>query len=318
MDKIAVLIPCYNEARTIGRVVDDWRRELPEAVIYVYDNNCTDDTAAIAQAHGAKVRREYQQGKGNVLRRMFREIDAECYIMTDGDDTYPALHGRIMADLVLREHADLVLGDRLSTTYSRENKRPFHTLGNRLVCGSINTLFCSRISDVMTGYRALSYHFVKTFPVLSQGFEIETEMTIHALDKNLQIGSVAVDYRDRPEGSFSKLDTFSDGIKVFGTIIRLMRTYKPFTFFGLIAVLLLLFSLILFVPVFREYLETGLVLRFPTLIVSGFIALSAIVSFFCGLLLNTLRQKERQDFEFRLIAAEQQRKRDAERAGGRS
>ena len=306
MDKIAVLIPCYNEAQTIAAVVDAWRQALPEAVIYVYDNNSTDGTGSIAAEHGAIVRREY--GKGNVIRRMFREVDAECYIMIDGDDTYPAANGREMADLVLEKQVDMVVGDRLSSTYFQENKRPFHNFGNSLVRSCINRLFRSDIRDVMTGYRAFSYSFVKTFPVLSKGFEIETEMTIHAVDKNMHVENIVVDYRDRPAGSESKLNTYSDGARVLMTIVRLFRNYKPFAFFGVIAAVLLLLSLGLFFPVFREYLLTGLVPRVPTLIVSGFIAVAAILSFFCGLLLDTIKQKNRQDFEFQLQLIEQQKK----------
>lgn len=300
MDKTAVLIPCYNEAQTIEKVVTDWKRSLPEAVIYVYDNNSTDNTVALAAQAGAVVRYEYQQGKGNVIRRMFREIDAECYIMVDGDDTYPAEYGPQMVDAVLKGQADMVVGDRLSSTYFQENKRPFHNLGNSIVRGSINRLFHSDIQDIMTGYRAFSYQFVKSFPVLSEGFEIETEMTIHAVDKNMRVVNMVIDYRDRPEGSQSKLNTYLDGMKVLRTIFRLFKNYRPLEFFGFLSAVLILFSAVLFVPVFAEYLRTGLVLQFPTLIVSGFIALAAIISFFTGLLLTTMVEKSRQDFEFRL------------------
>ena len=231
MDKIAVLIPCYNEEKTIGKVVRDWRESLPEAVIYVYDNNSTDRTADIAREAGAAVRHEYQQGKGNVIRRMFREIDAMCYIMVDGDDTYPAEYGRQMADLVLSRNADMVVGDRLSSTYFEENKRPFHNFGNSLVRGSINRLFKTNIRDIMTGFRAFSFLFVKSFPVLSKGFEIETEMSIHAVEKNMRIENVIIEYRDRPEGSESKLNTYSDGMRVLTTIFRLYKNYKPMYFF---------------------------------------------------------------------------------------
>ncbi len=301
MDKIAVLIPCYNEAVTIRKVVEDYRRVLPETVVYVYDNNSTDDTAAIAAAAGAVVRHEYQQGKGNVIRRMFREIDAQCYIMVDGDDTYPAEYAPEMADRVLAHQADMVVGDRLSATYFSENKRPFHNFGNRLVRWSINTLFGSSIRDIMTGYRAFSYQFVKSFPVLSKGFEIETEMSIHAIDKNMQVETVIINYRDRPSGSESKLNTYSDGFKVLRTIARLYRTYKPMAFFGILGLLLLLVSALMFLPVLAEYFRTGLVARFPTLIVSGFIAVAAILSIFSGMILQTMIHKNRQDFEMVLI-----------------
>lgn len=300
MDKIAVLIPCYNESQTIEKVVRDWRRELPEAVIYVYDNNSTDHTDDIARAAGAVVRYEYQQGKGNVIRRMFREIDAQCYIMIDGDDTYPAEMGRKMTDLVLKRNVDMVVGDRLSSTYFEENKRPFHNFGNSLVRGTINKLFHSNIRDIMTGYRAFSYEFVKSFPVLSKGFEIETEMSIHAVDKNMNVENVIIEYRDRPEGSESKLNTYSDGFKVLKTIGRLYRNYKPMHFFGIVALILMIISAAMFIPVLVIYIETGLVPNFPTLIVSGFIALAALESLFSGMILSTLAEKERQEFEFRL------------------
>ena len=300
MDKIAVLIPCYNESQTIEKVVTDWRRELPEAVIYVYDNNSTDHTDDIARAAGAVVRYEYQQGKGNVIRRMFREIDAQCYIMIDGDDTYPAEMGREMTDLVLERNVDMVVGDRLSSTYFEENKRPFHNFGNSMVRGTINKLFRSNIRDIMTGYRAFSYEFVKSFPVLSKGFEIETEMSIHAVDKNMNVANVIIEYRDRPEGSESKLNTYSDGFKVLKTIGRLYRNYKPMQFFGIVALILMIISAAMFIPVLAIYIQTGLVPNFPTLIVSGFIALAALESLFSGMILSTLAEKERQEFEFRL------------------
>jgi len=306
MDRIAVLIPCYNEARTIGKVVSDFRAVLPEAAVYVYDNNSTDGTAEIAAAAGAIVRHEYQQGKGNVIRRMFREIDAECYVMTDGDDTYPAESAPEMVRLVLERQADMVVGDRLSSTYYEENKRPFHNLGNRIVRGSINALFHSEIKDIMTGYRAFSLNFVKTFPVLSRGFEIETEMSIHAIDKNMAVQNVVIDYRDRPEGSVSKLSTFSDGFRVLRTILRLFRTYRPLRYFGLIALLLAAVSLAFFIPVLIDFMRTGKVDRFPTLIVCGFAVIAAIQSLFTGLMLQNMVQKNRQDFEMRLLAVQRE------------
>ena len=307
MDTIAVLIPCYNEEQTIEKVITDWKKSLPESVIYVYDNNSSDNTVQIAKRAGAVVRHEYQQGKGNVIRRMFREIDAECYIMVDGDDTYPAEYGRQMADLVLGKGADMVVGDRLSSTYFEENKRPFHNFGNSLVRLSINKLFDNNIRDIMTGYRAFSYLFVKTFPVLSKGFEIETEMSIHAVEKNLRIENVVIEYRDRPEGSESKLDTYSDGAKVLGTIFRLFKNYRPMKFFAFMAGILFVISFILFMPILLEYIKTGLVPRFPTLIVCGFTALAGVLSLFAGLILSTLVEKERQEFEFRLIMTENER-----------
>lgn len=303
MDKIAVLIPCYNEAATIEKVVTDMKAALPEAVIYVYDNNSSDATAEIAARAGAIVRREPAQGKGNVIRRMFREVDAQCYLMTDGDDTYPAEFAPQMCRGVLEGQADMVIGDRLSSTYFTENKRPFHNLGNTLVRGAINLMFRTDIKDVMTGYRAFSYQFVKTFPVLSKGFEIETEMTIHAVQKNMHCKNVVIQYRDRPEGSESKLNTYSDGFKVLLTIGRLFKNYRPLGFFSLLALALLLISGVFFLPVLAEYLQTGLVSRFPTLIVCGFVALAAIISFFAGMVLDTIQQKNRQDFEMNLHRA---------------
>lgn len=300
MDKIAVLIPCYNEAQTIEKVITDVQHFLPEAVIYVYDNNSTDATAEIAQKAGAVVRFEHQQGKGNVIRRMFREIDARCYLMIDGDDTYPLDCAREMVDRILTHNADMVVGDRLSSTYFTENKRPFHNFGNSLVRGSINYLFHSNIKDIMTGYRAFNYLFVKTFPVLSKGFEIETEMTIHAVHNNMQVENVIVDYRDRPAGSESKLNTYTDGFRVIRMIIRLFKNYKPLAFFGLISLLLLLLSVGFFVPILLEYFKTHLVLRFPTLFVCGFTALAAIQSLFAGLILSNMSEKNRRDFEFQL------------------
>ena len=308
MDNIAVLIPCYNEAQTIRKVVTDWKKELPEAVIYVYDNNSTDNTAVIAEEAGAIVRHEYMQGKGNVIRRMFREIDAKAYIMVDGDDTYPAEYGRKMVNCVLQKNADMVVGDRLSSTYFQENKRPFHNFGNSIVRASINFLFHTEIKDIMTGYRAFSFQFAKSFPVLSRGFEIETEMSIHAVDKNMQVENVVIEYRDRPAGSESKLNTYSDGMKVLKTIMRLFRTYKPLAYFGTIAAVLALLSVIFVIPVFSVYLKTALVPNFPTLIVCGFTMLAAILSLFTGLQLQNSVQKNRQDFEMQLIRLDHVRK----------
>lgn len=301
MDKIAVLIPCYNEEKTVEKVVKDARAALPEATIYVYDNNSSDRTVELAEAAGAVVRHEYMQGKGNVIRRMFREIDAECYIMVDGDDTYPMEYAPEMVEKVLNHNADMVVGDRLSTTYFTENKRPFHNFGNSIVRNSINTLFKSDIKDIMTGYRAFSYSFVKTFPVMSKGFEIETEMTIHAVNNNMQVENVLIEYRDRPEGSVSKLNTYSDGMKVLFTIVRLFREYKPFKFFALLASVLTLLAVGFFIPVLIEWVNTGLVAKFPTLIVCGFVGLAAVQSLFAGLILNNISQRDRKDFELDLI-----------------
>jgi len=299
--KIAVLIPCYNESKTIEKVVKDYKEALPEADIYVYDNNSKDSTDIIAKKAGAIVKYEYKQGKGNVIRSMFKDIDADCYIMIDGDDTYPAENAREMCNLILEGKADMVVGDRLSSTYFTENKRPFHNMGNRLVRGLINTLFKSNVRDIMTGYRAFSYEFVKTFPVLSKGFEIETEMTIHALDKNFLVKEVAVDYRDRPDGSVSKLNTYSDGFKVLKTIARLFKEYKPMLFFGIISLIFLIISLVFGIPVFAEYFETKLVMRFPTLIFSGFMLMISILMLVCGIILEVVVKKHRQLFELFLI-----------------
>ena len=303
MSKIAVLIPCYNESKTIEKVVKDYKQALPEADIYVYDNNSSDDTDKIAKAAGAIVKYEYRQGKGNVIRSMFRDINADCYLMIDGDDTYPAENAREMCDLILQGKADMVIGDRLSSTYFEENKRPFHGFGNVLVRKFINMFWGNNkntIVDVMTGYRAFSPMFVKTFPVLSKGFEIETEMTIHALDKNLLLKSVPVSYRDRPEGSFSKLNTYTDGFKVLLTIFILYKNYKPLKFFGSIGLILALLALVMFIPVFAEYLQTGLVPKLPTLVVSSIMMLAAFLSFVCGLILDTENQKDKQFFELQM------------------
>ena len=300
MDKIAVLIPCYNESKTVEKVVSDFRRVLPDATVYVYDNNSTDGTAELAAGAGAVVRHEYQQGKGNVMRRMFREIDAEAYILVDGDDTYPAEAAPEMVAAVTGRQADMVVGDRLSSTYYTQNKRPFHNFGNDLVRFCTNHLFGGKIKDIMTGYRAFSYQFVKSFPVLSQGFEIETEMTIHALDKNLSLKSVPVEYRDRPEDSVSKLNTYSDGMRVLRTIARLYKEYRPLSFFGLFAALFGAAGLILFIPVLAEFFRTGLVPRFPTLIVSGVMMTFALLLLVCGFILDTVAKKHRQLFEINL------------------
>ncbi len=300
MDKIAVLIPCYNESQTIAKVVKDYREALPEAVIYVYDNNSTDHTDEIARGAGAVVRYEYKQGKGNVMRTMFREIDAECYLMIDGDDTYPAENARTMTDLILERKADMVIGDRLSSTYFTENKRPFHNMGNRLVRGLINTIFKSEIKDIMTGYRAFSYEFVKSFPILSKGFEIETEMSIHALDKNFRLVEIPVTYRDRPAGSVSKLNTYRDGMRVLRTIARLFRDYRPFSFFGWLGFFCFLIASAFFGPVLADYLATGLVPKFPTLIVCSGLYVVAILLWISGLILDVITKKHRQLFELYL------------------
>ena len=316
-DRVAVLIPCYNESRTIEKVVRDFRRALPEAAIYVYDNNSSDGTAEIAANAGAIVRRERMQGKGNVIRRMFREIDADCYVMADGDDTYPAENAPELVRLVLEEQADMVVGDRLSSTYFTENKRPFHNVGNSLVRASINMLFRSEIKDIMTGYRAFSYAFVKTYPVLSRGFEIETDMSIHAINRNMLVRNVVIDYRDRPDGSVSKLNTYSDGVKVLLTIARLFKNYRPFAFFGVISLVLALLSAGFMIPVLSEFLATGLVPRFPTLIVCAVTLLAALLLFISGLILSTRQEKDTRDFEVQLQQVSDQYRRLCEEENGR-
>lgn len=300
--KVAVLLPCYNEEMTIGKVVRDFRAVLPEADIYVYDNNSTDRTAEVAAEAGALVRRERMQGKGNVIRRMFREVEADCYLMADGDDTYPAHHAPAMVAAVLEEQADMVIGDRLSSTYFTENKRPFHNMGNKLVRGLICRLWHTEVKDIMTGYRAFSRPFVKLFPVMSGQFEIETEMTIHALDKRFRLVEIPIDYRDRPEGSESKLNTFSDGMKVLRTIVTLFKEYRPMRFFGWMAVLLAVVGIVMVIPVLVDYFQTGLVLRFPTLFVSLFLLLAALLSLFTGLCLDVMVEKDRKQYEMRVVA----------------
>ena len=313
MDSIAVLIPCYNEARTVAKVVADYRAALPQATVYVYDNNSTDGTADLAAAAGAVVRKERQQGKGNVLRRMFREIDAECYLLVDGDDTYPAEAALEMVRAVRERGADMVVGDRLSSTYFTENKRPFHNFGNSLVRFCINRLFGSQIKDIMTGYRAFSFQFVKTYPVLARGFEIETEMSIHAVERNMRIENIVIEYRDRPAGSESKLNTYSDGLKVLRTIVRLYKNYRPFGFFSMLAALLALCSAGFMVPVVAEYFRTGLVPRFPTLIVCACGMVAALLLFISGVILSSLLTQDARDFEFKLQQAERW-KREAQKS----
>ena len=305
MDQIAVLIPCYNEAKTIEKVVTDFRRTLPDAVIYVYDNNSSDGTGEIARKAGAIVRRERMQGKGNVIRRMFREIDARCFVLVDGDDTYPAESAPEMVDIVINEQADMVIGDRLSSTYFTENKRPFHNFGNSLVRGTINRLFGSDILDIMTGYRAFSYRFVKTYPVLTKGFEIETDMSVHAIYRNMLLRNVVVTYRDRPAGSESKLNTGRDGIKVLITIAKLYKNFKPFSFFTILSLILLILSIVFVSPVLREFITTGLVPRFPTLITCLFGMLASLLLFICGLILSSMQEKDKRDFEYQLIETEE-------------
>ncbi|MEG1411674.1 MAG: glycosyltransferase family 2 protein [Terrisporobacter sp.] len=305
MKKIAVLVPCYNEELTIKAVIDDFKNVIPEADIYVYDNNSKDKTAQIALEAGAIVVPEYRQGKGSVVRSMFRNIEADCYIMVDGDDTYPAEDAYRVAQLVLEGKADMAIGDRLSSTYFTENKRPFHNTGNKLVRTLINKIFKSNVKDIMTGCRAFNRTFVKSFPVLSKGFEIETEMSIHALDKGFLLNEVPIAYRDRPEGSESKLSTFRDGFRVLKTILNLYKDYKPLSFFGLISGTLFVIGTIMFIPVLSDYFRTGLVAKFPTLIVSMGLLTSSLVSFACGLILDTVKKHSDQFYELSLNMIEQ-------------
>lgn len=295
--KTAVLIPCYNEAKTIGKVVADFKEKMPHADIYVYDNNSTDDTARIAEQAGAIVRYEHKQGKGNVVRTMFREVEADCYVMVDGDDTYPADFGPQLEKLVLSGQADMAVGDRLSSTYFTENKRPFHNFGNVLVRRMINFLFRAKLNDIMTGARAFSRNFVKSYPVISKGFEIETEMTIFALDNNFAIVEEPIAYQDRPQGSESKLNTYSDGMKVLKTIINLFKDTKPMAFFSILSLILLLISIAFFLPILIEFIQTGVVDKFPTLIVISALAVIALLNFFCGVILSVLKKQHRQNFE---------------------
>ena len=298
--KTAVLIPCYNEAKTIGRVVADFKEKMPHADIYVYDNNSTDNTAELAEQAGAIVRYEHKQGKGNVVRTMFREVDADCYVMVDGDDTYPADFGPRLEQLVLSGKADMAVGDRLSSTYFTENKRPFHHFGNVLVRRMINFLFRAKLNDIMTGARAFSKDFVKSFPVISKGFEIETEMTIFALDNNFAIKEVPIAYQDRPQGSESKLNTYSDGLKVLKTIVNLFKDTKPLAFFSILSLILLLISFGFFLPILIQFVQTGIVDKFPTLIVISALTVIALLNFFCGVILSVLKKQHRQNFERQL------------------
>lgn len=297
-DKVAVLIPCYNEAVTIGKVVDDFKRVLPDADIYVYDNNSKDDTAAIAEDHGAIVRTEPRQGKGNVVRQMFREIDADYYIMVDGDDTYPAEAAPRLLEPLMNDTADMTVGDRLSNgTYGEENDRAFHGFGNNLVRWLIKVIYGYAFDDVMTGYRAFNRIFVKTMPVLSEGFQIETELSIHAVDKRFRITDVPIDYRDRPEGSYSKLSTFGDGAKVLRAIASLFKDHKPMAFFGWLAFILIVLGLIAGIPVIAEYFQTGLVPRFPTAILAIALVICGALSFTAGIILDTVAKTGRKQWE---------------------
>lgn len=295
LPSVAVLLPCFNEEVTIGKVVRDFKAALPGATVYVYDNNSTDRTAEIAAAEGAIVRREPRQGKGNVIRAMFEDIDADVYVMADGDDTYPADAAPAMVAKVLDGY-DMVIGDRLSSTYFQENKRPFHNFGNRLVRGSINGLFNAHVTDIMTGYRAFSFTFVKTYPVLSRGFEVETEMTIHSLNNNLRLYEMPIQYRDRPEGSVSKLDTVGDGIKVMSTIFRMIREYKPLPFFGGLGLIIGIVGIVLCGTVTFEFAKTGVVTHFPTLIGAVMLVIAGLLLIIAGIILDVMAKNDRKTF----------------------
>lgn len=303
-DRIAVLIPCYNEEVTIAKVVDDFKRELPEAAIYVYDNNSTDATAEIARAHGAIVKREPRQGKGNVVRQMFRDIEADYYLMVDGDDTYPAESARALLKPLIDDEADMTVGDRLSNgSYGEENDRAFHGFGNDLVRVLIKWIYGFEFSDVMTGYRAYNAVFAKTMPVLSPGFEIETELSIHAVDKRWRIAEVPIDYRDRPEGSESKLDTFSDGCKVLLMILSLFKDYRPLALFSWVALLFCVLGLVAGVPVVWEFAATGLVPKLPSALLAVALVFIGILSFTCGLILDTVVKGTRKQYELQVTEA---------------
>jgi len=295
LPSVAVLLPCFNEEVTIGKVVRDFKAALPGAAVYVYDNNSTDRTAEIAAAEGAIVRKEPRQGKGNVIRAMFEDIDADVYVMADGDDTYPGDAAPAMVAKVL-EGYDMVIGDRLSSTYFQENKRPFHNFGNRLVRGSINGLFGAHVTDIMTGYRAFNFTFVKTYPVLSRGFEVETEMTIHSLNNNLRLYEMPIQYRDRPEGSVSKLDTVGDGIKVMSTIFRMIREYKPLPFFGGLGLIIGIVGIVLCGTVTFEFAKTGVVTHFPTLIGAVMLVIAGLLLIIAGIILDVMAKNDRKTF----------------------
>lgn len=307
MNKIAVLIPCYNEEKTIATVVRDFQKALPEADIYVYDNNSTDNSYKLAKDAGAIVRSEIRQGKGNVIRSMFRDIDADCYLMVDGDDTYSAHDAKRLCQEVFDGRADMVIGDRLSGAYLQENKRRFHGFGNKLVRFLINKLFRSNIQDIMTGYRAFSYDFVKSFPVLSKGFAVETEMTIHAVDKNFKISELTIDFKDRPAGSESKLNTYSDGARVLITIMSLFSEYKPLVFFNILSAISFIIAILLGLPVLIEFFQTGLVPRFPSLIVAGFLVIISLLLTITSIILNAVAKKHRQLFELYMYTISQKK-----------
>ena len=306
MEKIAILIPCYNEELTIEKVIKDFRKELPDADIYVYDNNSKDKTSEIAVANGAIVKHEYRQGKGNVVRTMFRDIDADIYVMVDGDDTYPAEFVHKLIEPIKTGEADMTIGDRLSNgTYQEENKRHFHEFGNNLVKKSINVLFRTKLKDIMTGYRAFNKMFVKNMPVMTPKFEIETEMSLYALDKKYIIKEIPIVYRDRPDGSVSKLNTVSDGIKVVKTILNMFKNYKPLQFFTLIAVVLFIFGLIIGIPVFVEFIKTRYITKVPSAILATGIVILSVIIGQCGVILHTVVKNHKENYELNLLRYKQ-------------
>ncbi|WP_394218167.1 DPM/DPG synthase family glycosyltransferase [Halobacillus trueperi] len=307
--RIAVLLPCYNEEQTIGQVIDEFREELPDADIYVYDNNSKDRTSEVARKHGAFVKKEMRQGKGHVVRSMFRDIEADYYVMADGDRTYPARFVHELLEPLKKGEANIVIGDRLSNgTYVEENKRQFHNFGNNLVRGLINFLYKSDLRDIMTGYRAFDRLFVKSMPVMSPGFEIETEMTIHTLDKRFSIKEIPIEYKDRPEGSESKLNTFSDGFKVLNKIFTLFKEYKPMLFFSFWSVVLLVLGLASGIPVIVEYFNTGFISKVPSAILAVGLVILAVLSFACGLILDTVASNFKKQFEWELNKIKQDTK----------
>lgn len=306
MKKVAVLIPCYNEELTIEKVIKDFKKELPEADIYVYDNNSKDKTAEIAKQNGAIVKHEYKQGKGNVVKSMFYDIDADIYVMVDGDDTYPAEFVHQLIKPVEEGQADMCIGDRLSNgTYQKENKRLFHEFGNNLVKKAINLLFKTKLKDIMTGYRVFSKKFVKNMPVMTPKFEIETEMSLYGLDKGFVIEEIPIDYRDRPEGSSSKLNTISDGIKVIKTIIKMYKNYKPLQFFTYIAIIVFLIGLLIGCPVIIEFFKTKYITKVPSAILAtGLVTLSVIIGQ-CGVILDTVVKINKENYQLNLLRYEQ-------------
>ena len=306
MQKIAVLIPCYNEEYTIEKVVNDFKKELPKANIYVYDNNSKDKTIEKAKKAGAIVRSESRQGNGNVIRTLFNEIEADIYVIVDGDDTYQAEYVHQLIEPIIENQADMTVGDRLSNgTYQQKNKRHFHNFGNKLVRKSINTLFNSKLRDIMTGYRAFNKRFVKNMPVMSANFELETEMTLFALDKKYRIKEIPIEFRERPEGSKSKVNTFTDGMKVIKTIIKMFKDYRPLKFFSIIFIILFSIGILVGIPVIIEFYKTGYITKMPSAILATGIITLSVISEQCGLILHTIVKLDKQNYELNLLRYKQ-------------